>query len=849
MAQTPDSTEYDGMPHSAIATGLVDFVLPPAEMPAQLIAYASRALGHTLGRHTISAQPNSENGLKKICILLRNQTGHDFSQYKPSTINRRIERRMALQQIETMEGYIKYAQQTPKEMDALFRDLLIGVTNFFRDPHAFKALEKNIVPRLFSGKTPGGTIRAWSAGCATGEEAYSLAILLAEYQHAAKQNYKIQVFATDIDSQAITTARAGLYPVRIAADISSERLARFFSLESDGCTYRIHKVIRDMLIFSEQNVIKDPPFSRLDLISCRNLLIYMGSDLQKKLISLFCYALNSNGFLFLGTSETVGDFTYLFSVQDRKAKLYQRKDTPQGAVRVGLGTFLPSLQTITAERPQQPAGMMVSSQKMTLRQLTEKELLQHVAPAAALISDKGDILYIHGRTGSYLEPAAGEVGVSNILKMAREGLRHQLREALREAVTAQKKVRIPALQVKTNGGYTPINLTVRPLANATATTIEPPLYLVILDDTDIPPSGHESAASVEPDTPLALNADPDRDIHLIALQQELQSKEELLQTANEERHSSNEEMQSINEELQSTNEELETSKEELQSLNEELSTVNTELQNKITDLTRANNDVNNLLSGTGIGTIFVDLALRILRFTPIATRIINLIQTDIGRPVWHISSELKDYDSLLKDTQAVLDTLVPKEVEVHTNTGTWYIMRILPYRTLDNVIEGAVINFSDITRNRQLQTDLRQAHTRLAEAVVSTVREPLLILDAELLVVSANRSFYNSFNVSPDVTLGKSIFNLGDNQWDIPDLRTLLEKILPRNIEFNNFEVTHEFTSIGWRSLRLNARRLFDESGESELILLAIEVSADSSSSKPTGTSKEEFSQHNSAGA
>ncbi len=539
MAQTPDSTEFDGMPHSAIATGLVDFILPPAEMPAQLMAYASHAFGHALRRHvTALEEPSNENALKKVHILLRNQTGNDFSLYKPNTINRRIERRMALHQIETMEHYIRYAQQTPKEVDALFRDLLIGVTNFFRDPHAFKALEEKIVPRLFAGKTPGGTIRVWSTGCATGEEAYSLAILLAEYQHVSKQNYIIQVFATDIDSQAIVAARAGLYPASIATDISPERLASFFSLEPDGSTYRIHKAIRDMLIFSEQNVIKDPPFSRLDLISCRNLLIYMGADLQKKLIPLFYYALNPSGFLFLGTSETVGDFTDLFSVQDRKSKLYQRKETLQGALRVGLGTFLPPIPSMNARRPQQTAGMMVSSQKITLRQLTEKELLQHVAPAAALINSQGDIFYIHGRTGLYLEPAVGEVGVSNILKMAREGLRPQLSEALRQAVRAQKKVRCPAVQVKTNGGYTPVNLTVRPVTSGTATMTEPSMYLVILEDIDIPPSGHESASSAEPGIPSALTTDSDTDSRLIALRQELQSKEEFLQTAIEEMRSS-----------------------------------------------------------------------------------------------------------------------------------------------------------------------------------------------------------------------------------------------------------------------------------------------------------------------
>nr|WP_320010128.1 chemotaxis protein CheB [uncultured Desulfobulbus sp.] len=827
MAQDPDSTEYDGMPRSAIASGLVDFVLAPAQMPAQLIAYTVHAFGHM--PQIVGSSPwNNENALKKIFVLLRSHTGHDFSLYKPSTINRRIERRMALQQIETMGSYVKYAQQTPREVEALFRDLLIGVTNFFRDPKAFEAVEDKVIPRIFTDKAAGDAVRVWIPGCATGEEAYSFAILLAEHQELLKKKFKIQIFATDIDSQAITTARAGLYPASIAVDITPDRLARFFSLETDGGSYRIHKTIRDMLIFSEQDIIKDPPFSKIDLISCRNLLIYMGGDLQKKLIPLFYYALNPCGFLFLGTSETIGDFGHLFDVQDRKLKIYQRKDTCQGASRVGFGIFLPPLHSMTIEKTHQASGIMIKSRNVSLRELTEQELLQQIAPAAALVNGLGDILYIHGRTGFYLEPAIGEVGVYNILTMAREGLTHELTLALHKAVTDQQIVRCPDVRVKTNGDFTPINLTVRPVINTQALLTASPLYLVILEDIVIQDDDHSPESSDVSGIPSAENVDSDMENRLVALRHELQAKEEFLQATNEELRSSNEEMQSINEELQSTNEELETSKEELQSVNEELATVNAELQNKVIDLTRANNDMNNLLAGTGIGTIFVDHDVRILRFTPAVTKIINLIQGDIGRPVGHIVSNLVGYDTLLSDTQAVLDTLVPKEMEVRTQAGMWYAMRIQPYRTLENVIEGAVITFTDITESKQMRMALSAAHARLAEAVVATVREPLMVLDAGLGVVSANRAFYTTFNVSPEDTLGKFLYDLGNGQWKIPALRTLLEDILSRNIEFHDFEVTHEFESIGRRSLRLNARRLFEESGESELILLAIEVDVES---------------------
>lgn len=716
MAQNPASTEYDGMPRSAIATGLVDYELPPAEMPPQLIAFAAHAFGKVARPATVPA-PKAENAMKKIFVLLRAQTSHDFSQYKPSTIHRRIERRMAVHQLETLDMYVKYLQQTPAEVDSLFRDLLIGVTNFFRDPEAFKALDEQIIPKLFADKPADAMIRVWSPGCSTGEEAYSIAILLAERQEAMKRNYKVQVFATDIDSQAIATARVGLYPASITADISPERLARFFAAEPDGSAYRIHKSIRDMLVFSEQNVIKDPPFSKLDLISCRNLLIYMGGDLQKKLIPLFHYALNPGGFLFLGTSETVGEFGSLFATLDRKFKLYHRKEDLHGAQRAALGRFLPPMTATDAALPQ-TVGRKVGTGKLPLRELTEQSLLQQIAPAGALVNGQGDILYLHGRTGMYLEPPPGEAGINNILKMAREGLRRELTTALHRAVGTKETVRHPGLRVKTNGDFITVNLTIRPVAAGPAATPEAPLYLVILEDAS--PLAPEQAQSVPPAVAEADSADTDTDARIASLKQELRAKEEYLQTANEELEttneelkSSNEEMQSVNEELQSTNEELETSKEELQSVNEELATVNAELQTKVADLSRANNDMNNLLAGSGIGTVFVDHQLRILRFTPAATQIINLILSDVGRPVGHIVSNLLGYNRLPADVQAVLDTLVSKEVDVQTAEGKWHTMRIQPYRTLDNVIEGAVITFFDITETKRTEEALRRSETLL----------------------------------------------------------------------------------------------------------------------------------------
>jgi two-component system, chemotaxis family, CheB/CheR fusion protein len=717
MVQNPESTEYDGMPRSAIATGLVDYELPPAEMAAQLIAYTTHAFGKP--PRPVTPPPKTESALKKIFVLLRAQTGHDFSQYKFSTIQRRIERRMAVHQIDTMGDYVKFIQQTSDEVDALFRDMLIGVTNFFRDPEAFKALEEQVIPKLFAGKPDDATIRVWVPGCSSGEEAYSLAILLAERQVALKRNSKVQIFATDIDGRAIAGARAGIYPVSIAADLTPERLARFFAVEPGECAYRIHKSIRDMLVFSEQSVIKDPPFSRLDLISCRNLLIYLDGDLQRKLIPLFHYALNPGCFLFLGTSETVGEFGDLFATQERKQKIYLRKEDLLGAGRAGLGRFLPPMTAVDVALPH-AAGKTAGQKKLPLRELTEQALLQQVVQAGVLVNSQGDILYLHGRTGMYLEPAPGESGTNNILKMAREGLRRDLTTALHKAVQTGERVLCPGLRVKTNGDFTSVNVIIRPVTNTPSTSPEQTLFLVILEQA---PVIHEQAGK-------PISQDPsseDADTRITALKQELQAKEEYLQaaneeleTANEELKSSNEEMQSVNEELQSTNEELETSKEELQSVNEELATVNAELQTKVADLSRANNDMNNLLAGTGIATVFVDHQLRLLRFTPAATRIINLIQSDMGRFVGHIVSNLSDYESLTADITTVLDTLIPKELDVQSAEGRWYTMRIQPYRTMDNVIEGAVLTFVDITEARRLQEQLRVNEERMRIALSAT---------------------------------------------------------------------------------------------------------------------------------
>jgi len=717
MAQSPDSTEYDGMPSSAIATGLVDYELKPEEMPSQLIAYVTHAFGSPL---RVSSTPTNkaENALTKILLLLRMQTGHDFSQYKTSTIHRRIARRMAVQQIETIDGYAKFLRESPAEANALFQDMLIGVTNFFRDPEAFKALEEQVIPKLFLGKPAGSAIRVWSSGCSTGEEAYSIAILLQEHMETLKRRYEIQVFATDIDSQAIAVARAGCYPASIALDISPERLARFFTFESDGKTYRIHKSIRDTLIFSEQDVIKDPPFSKLDIISCRNVLIYMNMNLQKKLIPLFHYALNPGGVLFMGTSESVGMFDDMFATINTNAKLFKRIDGYQKTQRIAISQlFQPQMPAESTVKFQSAAAQIEPSTKRSLREITEYALLKHVNIAGILVNKHADILYIHGHTGMYLEPAQGETNLNNILKMAREGLQYELASALHKAALTKEPVRYPGLRIKVNDMFNNVNLTILPLVTNSLEPNDSDIYLVVLEE------------AVEGKSSIFLNIEGSEqtnvDERVAALQRELSNKDEYLQSIseqlesmNEELRSSNEEMQSVNEELQSTNEELETSKEELQSINEELTTVNIELQTKVADLSQANNDLSNLLASTGIGTIFVNHQQRVKRFTPSAANIMNLIMSDIGRPLAHVTSNLASYKQIREDIQEVLDTLIPKELEVQTTNSKWYSMRIQPYRTIDNVIEGAVLTFVDISETVKAREVLKMVNEVLRLAVV-----------------------------------------------------------------------------------------------------------------------------------
>ncbi|PKM68637.1 MAG: chemotaxis protein CheR [Firmicutes bacterium HGW-Firmicutes-2] len=759
IAQSTESAEYNGMPSSAIATGLVDYQLAPDEMVKNLISYVSHA--SRIADHPVDTlESNNENLLKKIFLLIRNQKGHDFSKYKPSMINRRIERRLAVNQIENMADYIKFLQQTPAEIEVLLNDMLIGVTSFFRDKDAFEKLEKEIIPKLFEGKPENSTVRIWCAGCSTGEEAYSIAILLREHLEELKMRYNVQIFATDIDRQAIAIARSGIYSSSVIEELSSERIEKFFILEPGNSSYRISKSIREMLIFSEQSIIKDPPFSRLDLISCRNLMIYLSSELQKKLIPLFHYALSPNGILFLGVSETVGNFEMLFEVVDRKLKFYRRKEDAQGIQRSIPSQILEA--PVNKEEVDSLVGVKTDFRpKPTLREITEQAILKDNSVSGILVNDNGDTLYIHGRTGMYLEPSQGEVGVSNILKMAREGLRRELKNALKNCIEKNETVRIQEINVRTNGHFTKVNLTVKPVRIGTISTKKRTLYIILLEEAK------EQAINRKVEVNEA-HPTVESDAYIEELKSELRLKDEYLQAANEELETSNEElkssveeMQSVNEELQSTNEELETSKEELQSINEELTTVNSELQVKVHDLSQVSNDMNNLLSGTNIATIFLDHQQNILRFTPTANKIINLISSDIGRPVTHIASNLVEYNQLTVDVKTVLDTLILKNIEVQTLDGNWYEMIIQPYRTIENVIEGVVLTFVDITEARTAKDKLAVSEMRY-RTLFETAQEGILILDGMSgKIKDVNPFLIKLLGYSEEKLLEKQIWDIG----------------------------------------------------------------------------------------
>jgi two-component system, chemotaxis family, CheB/CheR fusion protein len=700
LVQDPAFAKFDGMPRSAIEAVIPDIIAPADELPAKLTAYL---------KFLPARQPNpqiddkNKSNLDKIIILLREQTGHDFSFYKKSTLFRRIERRKGIHQLDKIQHYVRFLQENPQEITILFKELLIGVTSFFRDNALWDKLKKNVLPALIDQLPDGYTLRAWTPGCSTGEESYSLAILFKEVMEKAKKrkNVALQIFATDLDPDAIEKARRGLFSSNITADVSAERLDRYFALESEG--YRVNASIREMLVFANQDVIKDPPFTKIDILCCRNLLIYLETDLQKKLISLFNYSLNSGGILVLGSAESVGPLRRGFKEIDGKLKIFGRTESILTSELVDFPSAFSHPAIRIAEKKVQ------TTISENIQTLADQVMLQRFAPASVLVNDKGDILYITGHTGKYLEPAAGKANW-NIHVMAREGLRRELSDALRKAMHHFEPVHLHNLKVITNG--------VRQLVNVTVQRLDNPdpikgFIMVVFDDVSnmVEPVTGNHSTKKRPSSGKV----KELEVELQRCSEELQTTREEMQTSQEELKSTNEELQSTNEELQSTNEELTTSKEEMQSLNEELQTVNIELQNKVNDYVQANDDLKNLLNSTEIATLFLDKDLNIRRFTDQVQRIFKLRSADIGRPITDLVSDLKNAD-IKNHAQSVIKTLVPVEAAITTFDGRWFNIRIMPYRTVDDRIEGLVMTFIDITIAKKLEIELTIKNEALRES-------------------------------------------------------------------------------------------------------------------------------------
>ncbi len=682
LAQDPASARADSMPASAIKAGVVDIVAPADALAERIAAF----LRHVPRPPQPDAAPGEEGALERIIVLLRDRSGNDLSLYKPNTLLRRIERRMALLQIAAIADYVGYLRDNSQELDLLFKELLIGVTSFFRDPPVWDYLRDIALPALFARHPDGQALRAWVPACSTGEEAYSLAMVFREALDNTRPpgQFSLQIYATDLDPDAVDRARRACYPANIAADVTPERLARHFIAEDDG--FRLNRELREMVIFAPHNLISDPPFTKLDILSCRNLLIYFGQALQKKVLPLFHYALNRDGILVLGSAETIGGFDTLFSPLDKKTHVFRRIEHRNQSSWLDFPTRTPAGPASTdGNRP---------DFRDSLEYLTDQLIQQHYAPAAVLVNGEGDILYISGRTGKYLEPAAGKVNI-NLHAMAREGLRDALTGVIGKALRQPQPIHLNGLQVEGNGHPQTVNITVQGIDKPEALRNR---VLVVFTDVKAPPGNrrpHKQLAS-ERESALLL---------------ELAQLREALQISRQEMQASLEEAKSSNEELQVTNEELTTSKEELQSMNEELQTINAELQSKVDDLTWARNDMTNLLNSTEIATVFLDSEMRLRRFTTHATHLFKFIPGDVGRPLSDIVTDL-DYPGLQNDASAVLTTLIYCEKQVSTGDGRWFRVRIMPYRTQDNVIDGVVLTFIDITAIKQLEAKLRKRENR-----------------------------------------------------------------------------------------------------------------------------------------
>jgi two-component system CheB/CheR fusion protein len=812
MVQDPQTAQYNSMPLASIGTNMVDYVLTPEEMPVKLIQYINHPI--LANEDTEQARNDIQNGnsIQKILMLLRSHTGHDFALYKKSTITRRIDRRVAFHQLPDYVQYVNFLREHPQEIDLLFSELLIGVTKFFRDADAFRSLKDKLF-YLFKDKKNDEPIRVWIAGCSTGEEAYSVAMLLIESVDTLAQykTPKIQIFATDLDHEAIEHARAGLYHGNIVTDVSPERLERFFIKKESH--YSVKKELREMIVFAQHNLIKDAPFTRLDLLCCRNVMIYLTSELQKKILPVFHYSLKPNGILFMGPAETIGGFTDMFSAIHPKWKLFERK---QGSFPFGKIIDFPfqisrlSGNMVKAEDVEKSAG------KKSMADTFNKILLENYTPSSILVNDKGDILYINGKTGRYLELPTGQADM-NMYKMVREELRYVLGNMVHQARAQATPVSINDIKLKEAGGE------IRLVSLRAEKLDEPGMYgliLIVFEDKGLyKKQKRRVSRDGENDSSHAVD---ELEKELMYTKQQLHTTIEQMETSLEELKSTNEELQSTNEELQSTNEESLTTKEEMQSLNEELMTINVQYQAKGEELSQLNNDMKNLLDATEIGTIFLDNNLEILRFTPQVRKLFNLIPTDVGRPIAHIVSNI-DYPSLENEIKEVLEKLTTKELEATTKAGEWYNVRIMPYRTLDNFISGAVLTFTLITPYKQMEFRLKELQ-KYSAGIVNVMKDAALQLDKNMCVITVNKRYLEIFHIHDEDIKGMVFSDVVHKQWKTKKLDHLLQKCLIKEV---TAIVKVDTGEANIKEFTVNTRPFIDdETKETLMVLVFISLNA-----------------------
>ena len=825
LAQDQKSAGFAGMPEAAAATGQVDLVLPPAMLAQELCRIARHPhLAQSTRQLKQEGLTTDSEALAKIFFMLRRSKDVDFSQYKRSTVERRIARRMVLHKIDHIKRYLQFLQRNAAEVRALFDDMLITVTSFFRDPESFATLNEKIFPQIVRGRDRTTPIRIWVPACSTGEEAYSLTIALLEYMAEHDLSQTMQVFATDVSDAAVSKARHGHYPENIAGDLSEERLRRFFTKTEHG--YQVSKAVRDVCVFARQNVTKEPPFSHLDLLSCRNLLIYLGPALQRRVIPTFHYALRPNGFLMLGRSETIGGFSDLFSLVDREQKIYVKKATatrlPAGLEPSQAPRSVAATEGAASEATSEAAG------GVDLERQADALVLSEYGPPGVIINQELEILHFRGSVAAFIAPSPGTASL-NLMQMICPELKLEIRAMIHQVRREHQPVRKPGLRCTLRGATVDVDLEVHPLG---AVDSDHPHFLVLFRQhaRGVPSDGAAASGTADSENHDARPgaADP-REAEIDRLREELRQMKAALQdvvedqdATNEELRAANEEIQSSNEELQSTNEELETAKEELQSSNEELMTLNAELEHQCAAATRAIDDFNNLHRSVGIPVILLDHELRIRRFTPPAAQHLGLRESDCGRRIGELRLGIQRQDGLEAKIRGVFNSLNTLIEEVRAENGHWYSLQVRPYRTAEDRITGAVVVLIDITEHH---------HTRnqrvLAENIVQTVRQPMILLDADLRVIKANRAFYSTFAVTPGETEQHPLNRLGDGQWDSPQLRRLLMDIIPGNEHFQDFEIVHDFPGVGRKRVLLDASRIDNQEGQPHLILLCMPAVTD----------------------